>query len=647
MPFTNSLNINSSGVVTYNSTTGVFSESSLTQYNTLVGGASNSISSIAPSATVGYPLTSNGSAANPAFTSTATLNQLTVVNTPVNPSDATNKNYVDLIAAGFTFVDAANAGTTANLTATYANGASGVGATLTNAGALAAFAVDGFSASVGSRILVKNQTTQFQNGVYSVTTLGSGAVAWVLTRTTDYDTTAQIIPGSFVPVLSGTVNGGTFWTETNTVATIGTSAIAFNQFGLSASQFLQVANNLSDLSNVVTARSNLGLTAVATQSLTQYGVLVGGAANSISSIGAGATTGQIFQANTGANPTYSTATYPSTTTVNQLLYSSASNTVGGLATVNNGTLVTSSTGVPTWLGNSATAGYVLTANTGAPPSWQAAGTTSITITGDSGGGLTGNSFTFTGGSTGLTFAGAGSTETLGGILKLSNGGTNANLTASNGGIFYSTGTAGAILSGTATANQVLLSGSSSAPSWSTATYPATVAISSLLYASAANAVTALAPTNNGVLISSTTGVPSWLANAGSSNYVLTSTVGSPPSWQPSTSLSWTPVSTTTQTMAANTAYITNTASTVTYTLPAAAAVGSILRITGGTTAAAATPWTIAQNAGQSIAFGNLTTTVGVTGSLASSLKYDSIEIVCVATNTAFVVQSSVGNLQVT
>lgn len=59
------------------------------------------------------------------------------------------------------------------------------------------------------------------------------------------------------------------------------------------------------------------------------------------------------------------------------------------------------------------------------------------------------------------------------ILPLANGGTNANLTASNGGIFYSTGTAGAILAGTSTAGQVLRSGSSSAPSWSTATYPAT------------------------------------------------------------------------------------------------------------------------------------------------------------------------------
>lgn len=72
-----------------------------------------------------------------------------------------------------------------------------------------------------------------------------------------------------------------------------------------------------------------------------------------------------------------------------------------------------------------------------------------------------------------------STEQFGTLsfVPLSLGGTNANLTASNGGIFYSTASAGAILSGTATAGQILQSGASSAPSWSTATYPATAGTS--------------------------------------------------------------------------------------------------------------------------------------------------------------------------
>ena len=70
-----------------------------------------------------------------------------------------------------------------------------------------------------------------------------------------------------------------------------------------------------------------------------------------------------------------------------------------------------------------TTGQVLTGVTGSAPTFQSPAASSITITGDSGGGLTGSSFTFTGGTTGLTFAGAGSTETLGGTLVVSNGGT--------------------------------------------------------------------------------------------------------------------------------------------------------------------------------------------------------------------------------
>lgn len=73
-------------------------------------------------------------------------------------------------------------------------------------------------------------------------------------------------------------------------------------------------------------------------------------------------------------------------------------------------------------------------------------------------------------------------------LPLSAGGSNANLTASNGGIVYSSASAMAILAGTATAGQVLRSGASAAPSWSTATYPATVTANAVLYGTGTNVV---------------------------------------------------------------------------------------------------------------------------------------------------------------
>lgn len=82
-------------------------------------------------------------------------------------------------------------------------------------------------------------------------------------------------------------------------------------------------------------------------------------------------TGTILRAD-GTNWVATTATYPTTTTVNEILYSSATNVVSGLTTANDGVLITSHTGVPSLLANGTT-GQVLTATTGAPPSWATPG----------------------------------------------------------------------------------------------------------------------------------------------------------------------------------------------------------------------------------------------------------------------------------
>lgn len=118
--------------------------------------------------------------------------------------------------------------TTANLTATYANGTAGLNATLTNSGTLAALQIDGVTLSALDRVLVKDQTTGFQNGVYEVTTVGSGAVAWVLTRATDFDVSADIVLGSLFFVSAGTTNSNRYYYCTNSSAvTVGTTAITF------------------------------------------------------------------------------------------------------------------------------------------------------------------------------------------------------------------------------------------------------------------------------------------------------------------------------------------------------------------------------------------------------------------------------------
>jgi len=138
----------------------------------------------------------------------------------------------------------------------------------------------------------------------------------------------------------------------------------------------------------------------------------------------------------------------------------------------------------------------------------------------------------TGSTTGLTFTGAASTLTLGGILGLANGGTNNALTASAGGILWSDASKLNILSGTSTANQILLSGNAATPAWSTTTYPATNAINTIMYASSANVLDVITPVNTAVLVSSAGGVPSWAAqlslSRGGTNANLTAANGAIP-----------------------------------------------------------------------------------------------------------------------
>ena len=114
-----------------------------------------------------------------------------------------------------------------------------------------------------------------------------------------------------------------------------------------------------------------------------------------------------------------------------------------------------------------------------------------------------------------------------GQLSLARGGSNANLTASNGGIVWSNATQMQILAGTATAGQLLLSGSTATPSWSTSTYPATNAINTLLYASAANVMAALPTANQAVLTTGATGIPVLTALAVNGQLIIGSTAGVP------------------------------------------------------------------------------------------------------------------------
>ena len=159
--------------------------------------------------------------------------------------------------------------TTANLVATYANnGSSGVGATLTNTGTLAALSIDGIALAVGQRVLVKNQTTALQNGIYIVTNIGSPTVAWILTRATDFDSASQMIRGLVIEIISGTVNAVSGWMLTSSVTTVGTDSLAFARFSKSG-----LDNILGTTNQIVVSISNN----VATLSIANNPVLPGNA----------------------------------------------------------------------------------------------------------------------------------------------------------------------------------------------------------------------------------------------------------------------------------------------------------------------------------------------------------------------------------
>ena len=214
----------SSGTPVWQSTTGtagtniVLATSPSITTPTITGGAtfSTGTSSVSSGATLNIP-----SGASLTVASGATF---TSANTPASANDVTNKAYVDSVAQGLAPKPTADYATTTTLNATqvytYNNGASGVGATLTNGGTQAALVVDGRTATVNDIVLVKNEITQPQyNGLYTVTTVGTGASNWVLTRHVDMDQTGEFM-GAFIPV-GNSANIMASGTQTVAINTVG------------------------------------------------------------------------------------------------------------------------------------------------------------------------------------------------------------------------------------------------------------------------------------------------------------------------------------------------------------------------------------------------------------------------------------------
>jgi len=401
--------------------------------------------------------------------------QITLPNLPVSPSDAANKAYVDSIAEGLNVLAPTIYVEATGPTATYSNGAAGVGATLTNAGTQIAYTPDGTAATLGQRILVKGYDTgvfgfdtlvggsgyltpglysgvaltggtgtgataditvtgsavtlvtlvsagtgytigdslsatdaslggrtggsafsipvaslqNAKNGIYTVTTVGSGATNWVLTRATDFDTPAEVGGGDFVFNQSGATYTATGWVEIETTTAIGTSTITFQQFsgagsytagaGLTLTGTVFSAN-VGSTTMFITGGNQLAVdsSATANQVLLSSGTVGNEATYGAVPLGnSNAVTGTLLAVNGGTGfavyavgdllyadttttlakladvaagsylrsggvstaPVWSTTTLPNSATTGDLLYASASNTYSNLADVATGNVL--------------------------------------------------------------------------------------------------------------------------------------------------------------------------------------------------------------------------------------------------------------------------------------------------------------------
>lgn len=469
----------------------ITSSGSITVNNTGVTsaiGTANQVNVSAATGAVTFSLPQSiGTSSSPTFAS------VTITNTPSAGTDAATKNYVDSAIAGLSWKQAVRAATTTNgtLATAFANGQ----------------AIDGVTLATGDRILIKNQTNQTENGIYIVQASGAPV------RATDADTGAELV-GASVYVDQGTVNADTAWTQTtNAPITIGTSNIVWAQFSGSGSYTagagLTLTGNTFSLTSPVSptlggtgtttaptagqvlyssAGTNYAPTTLSTLAVTSFAGGTTGLTPAAATSGAITLGGTLAVANGGTGQTSytdgqllignSTGNTLTKATLTQGTGITITNGGGSITIANAGvtsfqtslaglTPSTSTTGAVTLAGTlGATSGG--TGSASAPTAGQflySSGGTTYAPTTLSSQAVTTISF----GTTGLTPSAATSgAVTVAGTLALANGGTNASLTAVNGGVVYS-GASALAITAAGTSGQYLRSNGAAAPTWVTLT----------------------------------------------------------------------------------------------------------------------------------------------------------------------------------
>lgn len=466
-----------------------------------------------------------------------------------------------LHALGLTTYTATRVATTVALTVTYANGAAGVGATLTNAGAQAALSIDGVALAVNDRVLVKNQVAQLQNGIYTVTNIGSGATNWVMTRATDYDAPAEVVQYGVILSDQGTLNAGILWQETAAGPfTIGVTSITFAAFSIQSIS-LPVLLSQGGTSASLTA-SNGGIF----YSTATAGAILAGTA----------TANQMLQSGATAAPSWSTSTWPATTTINQILYSSAANTVAGITAAVGGVLISSAASVPSFLANPTATGRFLQSVSGAASIWStAAFPTSVGATG--------------------TILRSNGTDWLASTATFAD-------TYAVSTLLYASGSNA--ITGLATANSAsLVTNSTGVPAWSGSM------------------------TNGQLIIGSTGATPTAATLTAGTGISISNGAGSITISASASGLSWSTIAGTTQAASVNNGYIVGNAAQTTITLPTTFAIGEVVIIKGF----GAGGWILTANAGDTIRIGQTATSAG--GTLTSAGNFDTVYVTGIVANT--------------
>jgi hypothetical protein len=326
----------------------------------------------APTWTTGTLALSGNFSISGAFAVALTATAGTTLTLPTSGILATEQ-YVTNKLNGITWKESVKVATVAALSGTvynYNNGTSGVGATLTPVSAQSATSfIDGVTILNGDRILIKNQVTALQNGIYYATV--SGGNVTLLTRSLDADESSDMVNAS-VLVYSGTVNDNRQYTTQNPTVTIGTTAIDWIQIsgpgtsvalsnssifvgnvsGIATSVSMSGDATISNTGAITLANANAGGTTYTltfaggtTANIFSYdikGRITGNTASSISiNLDSADVTGNL---NVGKGGTGFTSY-----TTGDLIYASSTNTLSKLSATTNTYILTLVAGLPTWI----------------------------------------------------------------------------------------------------------------------------------------------------------------------------------------------------------------------------------------------------------------------------------------------------------